>query len=120
MSLGGGFFGSGAKSNTQTTATTTSTTNVSGGASEGSWNISSSGDVSLADPGLIEFAGRFASETLGLIERTASGAQQNFEKALSQTLNIADAEKTGNSQRLVWLGIAAVVGFVAVAVLNRS
>lgn len=117
--LGGGFFGSGAKSSTQSTQTLTETTNVSGGVEEG-WNISASGAVTLTDPNLIENAFRFASESLSLVERSAQKGQQSFEKALSQTLNIADSAKTQGSERLLYLGGAALAAFVLFAYLVKT
>lgn len=119
MSAGGGFFGSGGKTSAQKTqnSNNVTTTNVSGGASDNAWNVSSSGAVTLTDPNLIENAFRFASESLGLIERSTSASQQQFEKAFAQTLGIADSAKTGSSERLLWLaglGLAAVVGVLYV------
>lgn len=89
------------------------------GASDKSIAFSTEGPVSLVDPGAFEFATRFAQETLGLVENVASNSQKSFERALAQTLNTADAERTGGSQRLMYLAAAAFAAFLGYAYLVK-
>lgn len=112
--FGGGNNSSGGILNKQQDNITTSNTTTFG-AQEGAFAFTSAGGaVNISDPRTIEQAFKFASESLGLLERTAGATQKSFENALGQTLATSDAERTGGSQRvliLAGLALAALVGF---------
>lgn len=72
------------------------------------------GEVSSLANRALDAASRFARESLGLVERTATQAQQSFESALGSTLQNLDEEQSGGAQRVLVLAIA---GFAAIALL---
>lgn len=96
----------------------TSATNTVG-ASNDSLAFSAKGDVTLVDPAATEAAFRFASESLGLLERNVGVTQRAFDSALAQTLGIADAEKTGGSQRVMFIAAFALAAVVVFTLVKR-
>lgn len=110
----GGFF-----NKAQENLSSSETKNSSIGASEHSIAVGSDSTVNVLDPGAIEaafgFASRFASESLGLVERNAGAVQRSFEESLLQTTATIDAEKTGGSQRIAILAAVALIAFAVFA-----
>lgn len=109
--MGWGIFGGGSTSSSSNqTTNNTETKNTSGGADNGAFQISSSGDVTLQDPKAVEDAFKFASQSLGLATTAVTAAQNQAAAATAQTASIAQQQNSGGSQNmLIGLSIAAVV-----------
>ena len=117
--LGGG--DSGGNSRSENT-TNTKTTTPSAVASDDSLSISiaSDGSVTVADPATIEKAFKFASESLGLVERAVSNQQKSADTALIGAINQVGEATSGGAQRLLWYGGGALVALLGLAwVLKR-
>lgn len=119
--FGGGDSPSSSKSENQTT-TNTKTVTPSAVASDESLSIAvaSDGPVTIADPTTIEKAFKFASETLGLVERTASAQQKSADDALSKSIGQIGNVQAGGADRLLYFGGAALAAVLGLAwVLKR-
>ena len=121
--LGGGDSSSASKSETQTT-TNTKTVTPSAVASDESYSIAAASDgpvtVTIADPTTIEKAFKFASESLGLVERTASAQQKSADDALSKSIGQIGNVQAGGADRLLYFGGAALAAVLGLAwVLKR-
>ena len=119
--FGGGDSSSSSKSENQTT-TNTKTVTPSAVASDESLSIAvaSDGPVTIADPTTIEKAFKFASETLGLVERTASAQQKSADDALSKSIGQIGNVQAGGADRLLYFGGAALAAVLGLAwVLKR-
>jgi len=105
-----GFFDR-SSSSSQTT-NVTETIVPTAGASDESLSIAAVGDVHFLDAGSIEAAFRFASESLGVVDRVATRGQAGQEKALEKSLEAVaqsvDEAQSGGAQRLLYFGIAAL------------
>lgn len=114
-----GLFGGGNSSSSTTNVTEVE--NVGG--SDGSLVANQNSSINVLDAGAIQqafgFASRFASESLGLVERNAGAAQTTLEHSLASSLATADAEKTGSSQRLLYLGLAMAAAFAVFVWVKR-
>ena len=109
-------------SSANTTTTNTKTVTPSAVASDDSLSISvaSDGPVTIADPTTIEKAFKFASETLGLVERTASAQQKSADDALSKSIGQIGNVQAGGADRLLYFGGAALAAVLGLAwVLKR-
>lgn len=124
LSLFGGRSGG---TNSSSTSNITETTNVSGGASEGSFNVSAGGDVSMVDPGAIDLAGAVTLGALDAMARTfeqnVSAMQKGFSSNVALTTEALNKTTLDSGERmeslLTKLGLIAA-GVLVVVIIGRK
>ena len=115
------FFGSESNSSSNSSSeTNTQTTTVSGGASEGSFNISGAGNIELIDPGLVKAAFDFAGKNQESVNKAQTAIvagygtlAQEFGRELNKFAESAikdDSARVTEVTKWIVGGLAVVAG----------